>query len=75
MASEPQPSPASMPATAPAALSPIRLTNVQALAGLWARLERERGANVTEIEIVSAHGRIIGWRMKGEGELHGYKSP
>ncbi|HRF50821.1 MAG TPA: hypothetical protein PLC98_24545, partial [Anaerolineales bacterium] len=56
--------------TAP--ITSIRLTNVQALAGLWARIERERGANVTEIEIVSAHGRIIGWRMKGDGELHGY---
>lgn len=63
------------PQPIPSALTPIRLTNVQALAGLWARIERERGANVTEIEIVSAHGRILGWRMKGEGELHGYAKP
>lgn len=63
------------PAPSPTALTPIRLTNAQALAGLFARIERERGANVTEIEIVSAHGRIIGWRMKGEGELHGYARP
>lgn len=53
-------------------LAPVRLSNVQALAGLWARIERERGANVSQIEIVSAGGRIIGWRMIGEGELHGY---
>ncbi len=46
------------------------------LAGLVARIERSGKAGVVTVQIVyAAGGRVIGWRMVDEGELHGYGKP
>lgn len=63
MQATPQPTPtttASSPRTHP-------------LAGLDARIRRANKAGVITVQIVhDAGGKILGWRMVDEGELHGY---
>lgn len=51
---------------------PAPQSNIGRLAGLLALIERSNKAGVITVQIVYAHGRVIGWRNVDGGELHGY---
>jgi len=51
---------------------PAQQSNVGKLAGLLALIERAKQPGVVTVQIVYAHGRVIGWRNVDGGELHGY---